>query len=92
MVSRAADLIFATTEDERSHHFLRPRHSLLGQQGNLMVAFDLEDRTQRVKRVRKTLRQDEVHQGLEIGVRQRSVYVSFHLPPTLANYFEAAFQ
>jgi hypothetical protein len=62
MSLQITNLVLSPTQYEGSHHLLGSGDTLLGQQADLLVTLDLEDGTERVQRIRKSVGEDEVHQ------------------------------
>jgi hypothetical protein len=68
---RMTDLIFPPTENERLHHLLSSRDSLLGEKVGVRVDSDLEDRSESFFGVVKVVGKDEVEDRLHIGKKAR---------------------
>lgn len=71
-MGRTAYLILASTQDERSHHFLGSRDPLLCEHSNFGIALRLEDRAKRRHVLRELFGKNEVHQGLPIRELHRN--------------------
>jgi hypothetical protein len=74
-------LILPPTEDERLHHLLSSRDSLLGEEVGVRVGSDLEDRSKGFLGIFKVVGKDEVEDGLTIETKGKSEIISIASSP-----------